>query len=318
MVDIQVYDAKIFNKSKVTADIIKEYQLTGRVNIVLNHFEGPCCEALKLYSMLDNICDTFGFSKKNIQIITGNHEERHSEYTVTIDQPSTDYWLRYTYHGMQNCEQYKQKDVTKNLFGCLYNTPTWHRLCLLAHVSKLSNSSLKLCNPSLDAGAYNRVWLDHVVTEAPNEMNNIIKFLANGDYKTHSAPLNKKAFNPLDINSLYNDFFIDLVSETFVSGTCFFWTEKSVRPMLARTPFIVMGPVAFLSNLKHRYGFKTFDAWWDESYDNLQHYDRIQAIYKITDQLDTLTAEERQTMFAEMQPVLEHNYNRVLELNEQR
>ena len=88
--------------------------------------------------------------------------------------------------------------------------------------------------------------------------------------------------------------------------------------MLARTPFITMGPTAFLSNLKNRYGFKTFDAWWDESYDRLQHYERIQEIYKITDRLDLLSNNERLNMFAEMQPVLEHNYNRVLELNEQR
>ena len=150
------------------------------------------------------------------------------------------------------------------------------------------------------------------------EFDNILNFINSSRYTRHIIPLDKINFNPYEVKDLYKDFFIDLVSETFVSGSCFFWTEKSIRPMMLNTPFIVMGPVAFLSNLKNRYGFKTFSTYWDESYDNLQHYDRIQAIYKIRESLDNVSLLDRQSMDNDMKLILEHNYNRVLELNEQR
>jgi hypothetical protein len=132
--------------------------------------------------------------------------------------------------------------------------------------------------------------------------------------KHHTIPLDKNNFNPFDIVELYEDFFVEIVSETFVTGITFYPTEKSIRPMALCTPFIHMGPVGFLSNLKNRYGFKTFSAWWDESYDLFQQYDRIQAIYTITSRLDRLSITEKQSMFLDMQDVLNHNKIRLAEL----
>lgn len=315
MVDIKVYDAKIFNKSKVTADIIKEYQTLGTVTITLNGFEGPCCESLGLYSMLDSICDIFVFDKKRITIRTSNYEETHNEYNIKIEERLANHWLAFTINGLGGKSIVKQID--KNLFGCLYNTPTWHRLCILSHVDRLNSSSIKLCNPTWEK-TYNRLWLDPIVTEVPNELDNIMSFLKRKNFSRYKIPLNKENFNPLDIYELYNDFFIEVVSETFVSGRSFFMTEKTIRPMYLKTPFIIMGPTAFLSNLKNRLGFKTFDKWWDESYDQKSQYDRVKAIYDVVNRLDLLTSTEKIDMYNDMTDVLEHNYNRVLELNEQR
>ena len=316
MVNIDVYDAKIFNKSKITAEIIKEYQKLNTVTITLNGFEGPCCESLGLYSMLDNICNIFEFDKKKITIRTSNLEERHNEYNIEIVEEWSKTWLTFTVNGLEG-KTTESKHIDKNLFGCLYNTPTWHRLCLLAHVDKLNSSSVKMCNPTWEL-EYNRLWIDPIITEVPSEIDNITSFLKRKNFSRYKIPLDKENFNPLEIHDLYKDFFIEIVSETFVSGRSFFMTEKTIRPMYMKTPIIIMGPSAFLSNLKNRFGFKTFDAWWDERYDWQSQYDRIKSIYEITDMLDKLSVNNRMSMFSDMQEVLEHNYNRVLELNEQR
>lgn len=310
MVDLQVYDSKIFNKAEATAKIIKEYQTYGSVHITTNRSEGPCCRSLGLYQLLDSICDIFNFDKSKITILTGNLEEYHPDYCIGINESSNMHWVRYTQNSIGNHDITKLT-LPKKLFGCLFNTPTWHRLCLLSHISRLENDSVRLCNPTWDI-AYNRVWLDPIATECPNELSDILRLI--DKVKHHTIPLDKNNFNPFDIVKLYEDFFVEIVSETFVTGITFYPTEKSIRPIALRTPFIHMGPVGFLSNLKNRYGFKTFSAWWDESYDLFQQYDRIQAIYTITSRLDRLSITEKQSMFLDMQDVLNHNKIRLAEL----
>ena len=78
--------------------------------------------------------------------------------------------------------------------------------------------------------------------------------------------------NPVGINTnfsllqFYDQFEIELVSETFLYGQCFFPTEKTVRPIVGCRPILVNGPINFLHNLK-QLGFKTFDQLWSEDYD---------------------------------------------------
>lgn len=64
----------------------------------------------------------------------------------------------------------------------------------------------------------------------------------------------------------YDQFEIELVSETFLYGQTFFPTEKTVRPIVGCRPMVINGPINFLDNLK-QLGFQTFDQLWPENYD---------------------------------------------------
>lgn len=321
MVNIKVHNAVIYNPEKVSSDVIRDYIYTGSVTITLNQFEGACCRALGLYDLLDYVSETFHFDKSKITIITNNVEEQHNKYTIKIQDDLK--WLyvncTYTLADGYTKDSFKSKDVTKNLFGCMYNNPLWPRLCLVNYIKRNTlESSLIACNPTFHEGLYNTVELDRLMREAPAEFESVFETIkALRPLDGHPGP-KPDADENHQVIKFYNDFFIDLVAETFTSGVVFSMTEKTVRPMLAMTPFITYGPTAYLSNLKNRYGFKTFDKWWDESYDNFNEYDRIKKIYDLIDKLNLLDDQQRKTMYAEMQPVLEHNYNRVLELNEQR
>ncbi len=71
----------------------------------------------------------------------------------------------------------------------------------------------------------------------------------------------------------YNQFEIELVTETFIYGKTFFPTEKTVRPLMGSKPFIINGPVDFLYNLKKQ-GIETFEELWPEEYDRHEGPDR--------------------------------------------
>ena len=110
--------------------------------------------------------------------------------------------------------------------------------------------------------------------------------------------------------------FDDLVSALFhvVTETVYFQdklhlTEKVFKPIVAKRPFFLVSTPGSLAYFKS-YGFKSFDRWIDESYDDEEdHYIRIEKITEQIKQLCSLPMEELKEMHIEMQEVLEYNFN---------
>ena len=109
---------------------------------------------------------------------------------------------------------------------------------------------------------------------------------------------------------------ISALMESFlhvVTETCF-WderthlTEKIFKPIVAKQPFVLVGCAGNLKYLKS-YGFKTFDRWWDESYDEIQDpILRLQKIVEIIDEVCAMSFEELHNIMQGMKHVLDHNY----------
>lgn len=101
--------------------------------------------------------------------------------------------------------------------------------------------------------------------------------------------------------------FLFVVTETEFWGTKCHLTEKVFKPIISEMPFVLLGPVGNLAYLKS-YGFKTFDKWWDESYDTIADpVDRILAVNQIIANLCMLSNAELETMLKEMSETLSHN-----------
>jgi hypothetical protein len=81
----------------------------------------------------------------------------------------------------------------------------------------------------------------------------------------------------LALLSWYDRFHIEIVAESYIYGETFFPTEKTVRPISAGKPLIVMGPRHFLQRLRDQ-GFRTWSDLWDESYDDLEGPARLTEI----------------------------------------
>ena len=109
--------------------------------------------------------------------------------------------------------------------------------------------------------------------------------------------------------------FDDLTSALFhvVTETVYFdpklhLTEKIFKPIVAKRPFILVAAPGNLAYLKS-YGFKTFDQWIDESYDEEEdHYIRIEKITKEIAKLCSREKNELEQMHLEMQEILEYNF----------
>lgn len=101
--------------------------------------------------------------------------------------------------------------------------------------------------------------------------------------------------------------FWHLVNETVFYDTKLHLTEKTFKPIVALRPFILVAAPGNLEYLKS-YGFRTFDNWIDESYDQiLDHTRRLDVITQQLEQLCALSDKARLTMFNDMQDTLQFN-----------
>ena len=115
---------------------------------------------------------------------------------------------------------------------------------------------------------------------------------------------------------VYLESWVTVVTETLTTEiNTMFFSEKIYKPIRARHPFILIGIRGSLRELK-RQGFKTFDTWWDESYDDIENItDRMDFVCKLLLELQTKSKEQWLTIYTEMNMVLEHNYNHLNSCN---
>ena len=105
----------------------------------------------------------------------------------------------------------------------------------------------------------------------------------------------------------YSSTFINIVGETLYSSNTLFLSEKTWKPMIVGSPFIILGSPGVLKYLKKE-GFKTFDKWFDESYDNeLNHAKRFNKIVKLIKEFSKKPIRELVEIRKEMKDVCIHN-----------
>lgn len=122
-------------------------------------------------------------------------------------------------------------------------------------------------------------------------------------------PVKTSAGNGLSIIELYQQGFLQVITETVCNYPVPFLTEKTIKPILAKRPFVMIGVVGSLSLVKS-IGFKTFDQWWDESYDSIVNIeDRIVAVVDIIEQISKMSLKDIRLLCIEMKDVLEYNFN---------
>ncbi len=100
-----------------------------------------------------------------------------------------------------------------------------------------------------------------------------------------------------------------LVSETIADGERCHLTEKTFKPICLGMPFLILSSQHSLKYLK-TYGFRTFDKFWDESYDEEPNLIlRAEKIAKVLHSLDRLTNKQKNELWQELVPTVIHNFN---------
>ena len=139
-------------------------------------------------------------------------------------------------------------------------------------------------------------------------------FLEHG-YKKHflDSVLNKhKAVHSFEFHQDYSKkSCFEVVTETDISDSLFL-TEKTLKPILFKSPFLLCGSYLSLHRLKS-FGFKTYDTLFDESYDKEPvFYDRMIIIIDNLKRLCNMSVAECYKKLNTVKEVCDYNRNHFL------
>jgi len=109
--------------------------------------------------------------------------------------------------------------------------------------------------------------------------------------------------------NIYNETAYSVVTETNFMNSYTFYTEKTVKPILARRLFVAFGGQHYIRNL-HNLGFKTFNGIIDESYDEEPEQHRRYAM--VYDQMKYLFDQPQDLILEQIKPIVEYNYYHML------
>jgi hypothetical protein len=172
---------------------------------------------------------------------------------------------------------------------------------LFSENKKFRLEFLNLIN--LEHGAYSLLEHCPLSGQTPDQA------LESNHVKPHSFDdhPNESAYIEMTHQTPFNTSFLHVVTETLFTEQKHYLTEKVFKPIVLQQPFVLVAPRGCLSYLKS-YGFKTFDRWWDESYDQIRdNNQRLQSIAQIVNNIAEMDWEDLYRMRTEMTQVLQHN-----------
>ena len=291
---------KIWNYNELLNFLIANQHDSIELNI---EPEAICLENIGLYTLLDK----FNFDQVNIN--TWNPLEKHPKYNIVYR--GRNFW----FNKIETIDSKLHTWNQNKIFYCLFGRPTASRLGLAGYlysqypmVSHIHFSATTQDNDlikfELDKLLEYRI---SSIQEAGTVINNLPLLLSSPDCYTKYTGYDYK--DPL--TNLYQDIFVDILAESHVTGNTFFPTEKTIRPMWLKKPFIVFGSKNYLDYL-HQMGFRTFNDFWSEEYDGYDGRDRFTKILKVIDGLAKKSLDELQQLYCDMQYTLNHNYNLLL------
>jgi len=329
IISVESRDRVIWDKDRVTIDLLCAMRKSESITVDLR-MEGPDADDIGLYRLIEACAMETNYSLTNITIATCNQLEYHDKINIDIIPPmhllSREFNKNYSHECIKN----------NNLkhFGRFVGRSNAPRLFLSTYLDKYYNDkTISTYHFNLDDDYHkDEIGLEALMTNYNiSNITDHAKFLATcprtidnikfkyqkerytnrgGDFSTQLHELEKDKFI-----SKYQQFFVEIVSETFFNGNTFFITEKIFRPILLKTPFIVQGPVDYLKNLR-KLGFKTFHDFWDEGYDADPAQHSIKEITKVIDVISQEPTDELNWMLYNMKDILEHNYNTLQNLSE--
>jgi len=197
--------------------------------------------------------------------------------------------------------------IPTKLFICLNHLLTNNRNYRLYLLSKLKQTGLDrvghISSPLLTSELVNTELLNRNSRLSVDAKKHIYKNLLR---QAVPAVLDEVNYNgaSADLSPYGYDALWHVVTETVYYDESLHLTEKIFKPIVTKRPFILVGAPGNLAYLK-RYGFRTFDQWIDESYD--EETDPTLRTDMIVNELEKLSKQDISKQHKEMQEVLDYN-----------
>lgn len=191
--------------------------------------------------------------------------------------------------------------IKSKYFDVLLGQPREHREYIKNKIIKNNSEDktiltyIKSNKPLLELDKSDWIWEEGMESIDPTARYTVTKV----NYHNHAMSISQIV--PI---SIYNETAYSLITETNFSNHYSFYTEKTVKPILAKRLFLVASGQYFLKNLR-RLGFKTFNGIIDESYD--LESDPAKRFDMVIEQMNYLINSSQEQILQSIKPIVEHN-----------
>jgi len=222
-----------------------------------------------------------------------------------------------------NFTQPDSNNVTKK-FWCGNWKYTEHRHLTAALLSNYDNVNLSWFYDADIKELKSNIWFDldnfkysdkiragvtSLKNNSPVQMDNIVDTTLSSDNK--QTPNIRHDIVP---SKFYNESFCAIITETKFAQPFAALTEKTMQAIIHARPFVMVGPPMSLQ-FAQEMGWKTFNKWWDESYDfETNHEKRLEKIFDVIEYINSLSIDDLKSMYTEMLPVITHNQKQLIKL----
>ena len=244
------------------------------------------------YTLYD-ILEKFGDS---IKIMNNNLKE--DKFVEPILFFMSQHWL--DHHEYEVIESPIQKH-----FIYLNRVPKKERVLLFDKM--LDNELLQNCFYSFNPNG----WVDYL-GYTPKHKPSAIESTEEGDVITKHGENFKRASSNYEVMKKYEDaVFAGIITESQYDLNTIFFSEKTTKYLTLGKPFVLYSSPYSLRKLKEL-GFKTFDKWWDESYDEIEDInERTDALIKTIKQISNFSLDKLISIRKDMYETLIHNHKTI-------
>ena len=284
-----------------------------------------------LWEWFHKKCESYNINPSAIIYLTGNqqctkqYESWHTEYA--IDQPklkvlastSLSLYIYQTYQQnhltilFDDILDYKKKNLKNiSLYDCTNLRPRHQRVLNFLHLTNanlISDGKISIGDKK-DWPKFSIQYLKkhnlpaNIVKEATAPLTINHSRMSDSEYHVYITRI---------LNDVYQDTWVSLITESsyFDYEYSVFISEKTFKPIACMQPFIIVGSKHTLKYLK-QLGYRTFDGFIDESYDDCDDNDRFAAIIKSLEKIKQI--EDKISWLASMREILEHNHKLFLSI----
>jgi len=258
----------------------------------------------KELSILEGWCKDVNFTKEQVYLIHGNHKLVSDNSFTYIPINNFLSWI-----SVPNDVSYKPVD-SKDLYLSYNRRWTYSRaalLCELIESNILNRGLISYLNFNYKDKPDMFSHSDYSSRFGLSNLHNSLTIL--DSIKPIVLDITDVNYNPA--NSLvlehYEHTLLTITTETLTTSDTLFFSEKTWKPIAVGHPFMLVSSVGALKELK-KLGYKTFDKWWSEEYDNENDVNvRINMIVSELVKLSKFTREQLIVMRNDMKEVLQHN-----------
>lgn len=288
-----------------------------------------------LFDWFHNSCEFYSINPKQIIYITGNMavESQYEQYLLKSPKESRICVIPHAHFEQAVCQTYinnvrfdkvefasleeqiiyKRDNLEKvKIYNALQKRPRAHRIWLFKEL--FFNDLLQDGIVSMNSLDFNNTFYDgkFMTREEYDQIDKVLPILPPGIEKTEEeirlfADQDSGKYQMRINDDVMMDSWVSVISEaSYAEDTCFI-SEKSFKPIVGYHPFIIFGNKYSLKYLREL-GYKTFSPYIDESYDELDSWERLNAIIVSLQKIKNIPINERLNWFLQMKDILIHNF----------